>query len=115
MSAVAGASVDASAVSDPGKSTPDTLVQLSDLHLREGPDGSAQAERLRRAVQRVAALEPAPSAVLLSGDIADVPSSAAYEQAHRLLAPLNVPIHAIPGNHDDRELLRARFGAGASR
>jgi 3',5'-cyclic AMP phosphodiesterase CpdA len=49
--------------------------------------------------------------VLLSGDLADEPSSAAYEQAHELLAPLGVPLHAIPGNHDDRDLLRARFGA----
>jgi 3',5'-cyclic-AMP phosphodiesterase len=99
-------------VSSPGESTPDTLVQLSDLHLREGPDGAGPAERLRRAVQRVAALAPTPSALLLSGDIADAPSSAAYEQAHELLAPLGVPIHAIPGNHDDRDMLRARFGGG---
>jgi 3',5'-cyclic AMP phosphodiesterase CpdA len=97
-------------VSGPGEPTPDTLVQLSDLHLREGPDGAGPAERLRLAVARVAALEPAPSALLVSGDLADAPSGAAYEQAHQLLAPLGVPIHAIPGNHDDRHMLRARFG-----
>lgn len=84
------------------------LVQLSDLHLHE--DRREPAERLAHAVHRVAALEPRPDAVLLSGDLADEPSSAAYEQAHELLAPLGVPLHAIPGNHDDRDLLRARFG-----
>jgi Icc protein len=50
--------------------------------------------------------------VLLSGDLADDPSDAAYEQAHELLAPLGVPIHAIPGNHDGRALLRAHFLPG---
>lgn len=86
------------------------IVQLSDLHLRE--DDGGPARRLEHAVSRVAALEPAPDAVLLSGDLADVPSSAAYEQVHELLAPLGVPVYAIPGNHDDRDLLRARFSPG---
>jgi Icc protein len=100
-------------VSDSSERAPSTLVQLSDLHLRDGPDGAMPLQRLRRALARVAALAPAPSAVLLSGDVADAPSYAAYEQAHELLAPLGLPIHAIPGNHDDRQLLRARFGEGA--
>ncbi|MGD1058607.1 MAG: phosphodiesterase [Solirubrobacteraceae bacterium] len=91
-----------------------TLVQLSDLHLRAGEDGHGPAERLRRVVQRVAALEPQPVAVLLSGDLADEPSDAAYEQVRELLAPLGLPIHAIPGNHDGRDLLRAYFGSAGA-
>jgi 3',5'-cyclic-AMP phosphodiesterase len=87
-----------------------TLVQLSDLHLRVGEGGAGPARRLQHAVERVASLEPPPHAVLLSGDLADVPSGGAYEQALQLLAPLGVPLHAIPGNHDDRDLLRACFG-----
>ncbi len=63
-------------------------------------------------MRRVAALQPRPVAVLLSGDLVDEPSSAAYEQARELLAPLALPLHAIPGNHDDRDLLRAHFGPG---
>jgi 3',5'-cyclic-AMP phosphodiesterase len=90
--------------------SPATLVQLSDLHIRAGEDGRSPAERLERVVRRVEALQPRPQAVLLSGDLADTPSRAAYEQVYELLAPLGVPLHAIPGNHDDRDLLRARFG-----
>jgi Icc protein len=86
------------------------IVQLSDLHLNPGAQSPRPAERLRDAVQRVAALRPRPDALLVSGDLADVPSRDAYEQAHELLAPLGLPLHAIPGNHDDRDLLRARFG-----
>jgi Icc protein len=99
-------------VSGPGEGSPSTLVQLSDLHLRDGPDGAMPLVRLRRALVRVATLAPAPDALLLSGDIADKPSLAVYEQAHELLAPLGVPLHAIPGNHDDRDMLIARFGPG---
>jgi Icc protein len=87
-----------------------TLVQLSDLHLRADENGAGPAGRLEHAVRHLAALQPQPVAVLLSGDIADDPSSGAYEQARELLAPLGVPLHAIPGNHDDRDLLRVHFG-----
>ncbi len=92
--------------------SPATLVQLSDLHLRTGEDRTGPATRLEHAVRSAAALRPRPRAVLVSGDLVDEPSSAAYEQAHELLAPLGLPLHAIPGNHDDRDLLRARFGPG---
>jgi 3',5'-cyclic AMP phosphodiesterase CpdA len=96
-------------------SEPVTIVQLSDLHLREGPDGAGAAARLARAVRLLAELQPRPLAILLSGDLADEPSPSAYRQAHDLLAPLGLPLHAIPGNHDDRDMLRARFGpAGAA-
>jgi Icc protein len=87
------------------------LLQLSDLHLRE--DSTGPAGRLERAVRRASSLRPAPDAVLLSGDLADVPSSAAYEQVHELVSALGVPVHAIPGNHDDRDMLRARFAPGS--
>jgi 3',5'-cyclic-AMP phosphodiesterase len=93
-------------------SRPDVTViaQLSDLHLRVGSEDAEQrAARLARAVAQLAALQPRPCAVLLSGDLADEPDAATYEQAYELLARLQMPLHAIPGNHDDRHLLRARF------
>jgi Icc protein len=94
--------------------SPALLVQLSDLHLRAGDQGAGAAARLEHAVRRVAALRPRPRAVLLSGDLVDEPSAAAYQQVHELLVPLGLPLHAIPGNHDDRDLLRARFGPAAA-
>jgi 3',5'-cyclic AMP phosphodiesterase CpdA len=97
-----------------GNRTPTVLVQLSDLHLRAGEDGVGPARRLQQAVRCVAALEQPPDAVLLSGDLADEPSSEAYAQAHELLVPLGVPLYAIPGNHDDRDLLRAHFGPASA-
>ncbi len=86
---------------------PTLLIQLSDLHLCEG-EGEADA-RLARALEAAAALEPRPLAVLLTGDIADEPAAEVYERAHRMVAELGIPIHAIPGNHDDRDLLARTF------
>jgi Icc protein len=91
---------------------PSTLVQLSDLHVRAGAGDRGAARRLEHAVRRVAALQPRPDAVLLSGDLVDVPSAAAYELVRELLAPLGLPVYAVPGNHDDRDLLRASFAPG---
>jgi 3',5'-cyclic-AMP phosphodiesterase len=90
------------------------IVQLSDLHLREGADGDGPARRLGRAISRVQLLEPRPAAVLVSGDLVDMPSEAAYAQARELLAGLGLTVHAIPGNHDDRDLLRAAFAPGTA-
>ncbi len=90
------------------------LVQFSDLHLRAGPEGAGAAARLAAAVEAASALRPRADAVLLSGDVADEPSREAYELAARLLAPLGLPVYAIPGNHDDRDLLRACFAAPAT-
>ncbi len=86
------------------------LAQLSDLHLRAGEEGAGAARRLERAIGQLAALQPSPTAVVISGDLVDEPSREAYEQARRLLLELGIPIHAIPGNHDDRDMLREHFG-----
>jgi 3',5'-cyclic AMP phosphodiesterase CpdA len=96
------------------ENAPTIVVQVSDLHLREGADGAGPAERLTRALAQVSALQPYPDAVLVSGDVVDAPSRAAYEQARDLLGSLGVPIHVIPGNHDDRDMLRAHLAPGTA-
>jgi 3',5'-cyclic-AMP phosphodiesterase len=53
--------------------------------------------------------------VLVSGDLTEHASNAEYDQVRELLAPLDAPIHVLPGNHDDRAGLRRHFdvpGAG---
>jgi len=93
---------------------PTIVVQVSDLHLREGADGVGPAERLERALAQVSTLQPYPDAVLVSGDVVDTPSRAAYKQARELLGTLGLPVHVIPGNHDDRDMLRAHLGSEAA-
>lgn len=84
------------------------LVQLSDSHLRM--DEPQRAVQLGAAIDRVLALDPAPVAVLVTGDIADHGQREAYEVAADLLSALPMPVHVLPGNHDDRATLRSVFG-----
>jgi 3',5'-cyclic-AMP phosphodiesterase len=57
--------------------------------------------------------------VLLTGDLTETGDPQAYARLRELLAPLTVPVHPIPGNHDDRDALREAFadhpGVAASR
>lgn len=85
------------------------LVQLSDLHLRSGDRGPEA--KLERAVAAVAAMDPRPDALLVAGDIADVPAPEVYARARELLELAGLPLLAIMGNHDDRQQLDAAFGA----
>ena len=55
------------------------------------------------------ALDPQPDAVLLTGDLTDDGDPRSYARVRELLAPLAVPVHPIPGNHDDRDALREAF------
>ena len=82
------------------------LAQLSDPHVNLA-DGSGDA--LAAAVEAVLALDPPPDAVLVTGDVADGAFADEYELAAELLARLPMPVHAVPGNHDDVAALRERF------
>jgi Icc protein len=86
---------------------PFLVVQLSDAHVR---DDDAQPERMfADAVRDVAALGPAPGAVLVSGDLTEHGFAHEYERVRELLSVLTMPVHVLGGNHDDRENLRASF------
>lgn len=89
------------------------IAQITDLHI--GLPGSRvderyrTAEHLERAVAHLNALEPRPDVVVATGDLVDVGTAEEYARLRALLAPLAMPVHLVPGNHDDREALRAAF------
>ncbi|MCB0879869.1 MAG: metallophosphoesterase, partial [Thermoleophilia bacterium] len=66
----------------------DVLAQLSDLHVQVGPRDTTAAERVQRAIELVRRIEPAPAAVLLSGDLVNTGSEAEYERLGELLGEL---------------------------
>ena len=95
-------------------SGPFLLAQLTDLHVND--EDPVPERRLADAVRDVAALAPAPDAVLVTGDLVEHGSASEYERVRELLSPLAMPLHVIGGNHDERGGLRAAFepaGAGA--
>ncbi len=93
------------------------VAHLSDPHIGADWIGSRDpAEGLAAAVAAVRAMRPAPAAVLVSGDLTDNARDEEYERVRELLAPLDAPVHVLPGNHDDRATLRRHFdvpGSGA--
>ena len=90
---------------------PTLIAQISDLHIKQ-PGALAYnkvdtAAALTRCIAELNRFAPRPDLVVISGDLADTPTPDEYEHLKRLLAPLQIPFVAIPGNHDDRALMRA--------
>jgi Icc protein len=93
---------------------PTLLVQITDLHLGGNENGMDPIPRLEAVIEAVRLLPNRPDAVLVSGDLTDDGAEEGYRLAREMLAQFEVPLHVIPGNHDDRARLREAFGlAGA--
>lgn len=93
------------------------IAQISDLHCtaegREVVPGVNSVAYARRAVDRILALPDRPDAVIVTGDLADRVEPAEYAAAAAVLAALPMPVHLVPGNHDDRAMIRAAFPSHA--
>lgn len=85
------------------------LLQVTDPHLFGDPSrelyGVNTTESLQRVLESALASGPAPDAVLVTGDIGDDLSAAAYGQFRRALAGCGAPVFCLPGNHDDPALM----------
>ena len=91
------------------------IAQLSDLHvLPHGVLAYGVVDTnpfVARAFQAVAALDPTPDIVILSGDLTDGGSDAEYDiLADLIRRHLRMPVYLIPGNHDRRAGIKARLG-----
>ncbi|MDD9904984.1 MAG: phosphodiesterase [Rhodospirillaceae bacterium] len=91
------------------------IAQISDTHISED-DGFMErtyetAACLRRAVDHLIQLPVKPDLVMVTGDCVDTGTDWEYARFRELLQPLTMPVHVIPGNHDDRTRMRTVFGA----
>jgi Icc protein len=91
------------------------VAQLSDCHVAadararyRGEDARANLEAMLRAV---AAWRP--DLLLLTGDLAEDGSEAAYAWLAGTFRSTGVPLAVLPGNHDDPARMAAVFGAPA--
>jgi Icc protein len=95
---------------------PTLLAQLSDLHIGGNENGIDPVPCLEAVVEAVRSLPNEPDAVLVSGDLTHDGGEREFQIARELLERLGIPLHVLPGNHDDRALLREAFelpGEGA--
>jgi 3',5'-cyclic-AMP phosphodiesterase len=85
-------------------SSPLLVAQLSDLHLFSTPEqtllGLQTTTSFAAILEALKQLPHPPDLILLTGDLAQDESSAAYEQIVQQLTPLNIPTYWLPGNHD---------------
>jgi len=90
--------------------SPLLLLQLSDTHLHAATDSRMRGVTTHDTFLSVLAHAQADprwpaDAVLVTGDIVQDESRAGYQRFRETMAPLNVPVLCIPGNHDDPKLM----------
>lgn len=83
------------------------VVQISDCHLPADPQqkyrGINPHKSLKTLMRKVKAMRP--DLLLATGDLSEDGSSKSYRLLKRYLNLPGVPVLALPGNHDDAELL----------
>lgn len=91
-------------------SRPFLLAQLTDPHIGADWGLGDPVAGLEAVVGAVQALETPVDALLISGDLVDNGLEGEYQQLSAIIGRVSVPVHVLPGNHDDRERLRDHFG-----
>jgi Icc protein len=91
------------------------IAHLSDLHIRPYGVPAARVVETNMLVERalavIAALDPRPDAVIISGDVTECGRPEEYRMAAKLLQRLApMPVYVVPGNHDRRENFREGLG-----
>ncbi len=89
------------------------IAQITDTHIKTAGRLAYRkvdsAAKLANCVAHLNALDPRPDIALLTGDLVDFGRPEEYALLREILAPLAMPLYAIPGNHDEREAMRAAF------
>jgi Icc protein len=94
---------------------PFLLLQITDTHI--GGDWGGDEDPiagLRAVVDEVLRLPDRPDAVVHTGDLVEHGAAEEYGVLRELTSALPSPLHVLPGNHDDRAVLRAQFGLAGS-
>ena len=89
------------------------IAQISDCHIRDHGGELARlvdtTETLRRVVDHLVGLDPAPDVILATGDLTDDGTASQYATLLEVLAPIADRLLPIPGNHDECPLFREAF------
>jgi Icc protein len=96
------------------KDNPLRVIQLSDCHVAEDPCADYRGQNADRNLSAVlTAVENwQPDLILLTGDVSEDASGPSYQRVSEKLAKTRVPVLALPGNHDDPQVMREFFSTG---
>lgn len=81
-----------------------TFIHLTDLHAHcdRDVDGIDTMANLDAALAMIAAIDPAPDFVIVSGDLTDKGDASSYRSVRERLETLDMPVLCALGNHDSR-------------
>ena len=90
------------------------LIQITDCHLvapqsqkHKGHDTLGSLRRVCRHIQQHAGQDT--RLLLLTGDLSQDGSAGSYKALQAVIAELNIPAFALPGNHDDFAMMQRVF------
>lgn len=88
------------------------IAHISDTHIAlDTPDADRRIRDFERAVADINALDPAPDAIVHTGDIVHNGRRDEYAKAVAILAKARAPVYVLAGNKDNRANLRESFSA----
>ncbi len=87
------------------------ILHLTDCHLhdnkKERKAGYATYNSLQRVINLAKVSELDFDVVIVSGDISQTPSPTSYKLFEHLISSLDIPVLAVPGNHDNAHQLQS--------
>lgn len=91
------------------------IVQISDPHLFGDAQGCMYGLNTLQSLQAVVAdvAQHRFDLGVVTGDLSQDLAQAGYQRLREVLQGLGMPLHLIPGNHDDWSLIKAEFQQGA--
>lgn len=92
-----------------------SIVQITDCHLEEQPNGELLGMDTDHSLQEVIKLvsaEQQPDLLLCTGDLSNKGSKAAYQRFKSYMETFDCPKYWLMGNHDHREHMQAVIGEG---
>jgi 3',5'-cyclic-AMP phosphodiesterase len=86
------------------------IAQISDTHVAlDGADADQRIRDFELAIADINRLDPAPDAIVHTGDIVHNGRPDEYERVLATLATARAPVYVLAGNKDDRKNLRRAF------
>lgn len=86
------------------------LLHITDSHLFADADTTLRGVNTRATLAQVmdaaTACDPSPDAILATGDLSEDGSEGSYRAFRELAGAPGVPVHCLPGNHDEPDAMR---------
>jgi len=90
------------------------VLQVSDSHVSADQEADYRGQNADRNLLKLlpSMCDWGPDLVLLTGDVSEDATPAAYSRVSGMLGTLDVPLLALPGNHDDPVVMQDHFRQG---